>query len=131
MFLSSEANTIGSSILWSCLDDDVDDAILLETFKGIKPKDSTEKGTSSSISREARILRLRTNILRRLQHNIINNKTGLPVSDSEGQQQHYGVVSLHGISRVFRMALSLMPYLNKIDKVSRDLLLIHYCFALL
>mmetsp|Transcript_10940 Transcript_10940/g.24151 ORF Transcript_10940/g.24151 Transcript_10940/m.24151 type:complete len:646 (+) Transcript_10940:312-2249(+) len=68
----------------------------------------------SSITRATRIFRLRRNILQYLQHNIIQLKH--PVLHSEGKWHHSGVLSLRGISRVFRMTISLSPYFNNIDK---------------
>ena len=123
MFLSSQINTIDNSILWTCLDDDMDDAILLEHYGG--------ETTCSSVSRAFRILRLRRNILLYLQHNIIqlnNDNTGSLVPHPERKLQHSDVRSLCGISRVFRMAISLTPCLNNIGKVRRDGRIRHYCF---
>mmetsp|Transcript_12466 Transcript_12466/g.22256 ORF Transcript_12466/g.22256 Transcript_12466/m.22256 type:complete len:709 (-) Transcript_12466:67-2193(-) len=111
MFLSSQINTIDNSILWTCLDDDMDDAILLEHYGG--------ETTCSSVSRAFRILRLRRNILLYLQHNIIqlnNDNTGSLVPHPERKLQHSDVRSLCGISRVFRMAISLTPCLNNFGK---------------
>ena len=118
MFLSSQINTIGNSVLWSCLDDDVDDAILINNLGNPKPPNGIAGETNgSSVSKAFRILRLRRNILRYLQHNIIQLNSE---KARGGELQHSDALSLRGISRVFHMTISLTLCLNNNGKVRKD-----------
>ena len=104
-FLSSDINTIDNCILWSCIEDDADDKILLDSLKS-----NSEVSSSSS----SRIIHLRMHILQYLQQNIIqlNNTTVNPIG------KYSDDISLSGIARVFQMTISLSPYLdyNKVRK---------------
>jgi hypothetical protein len=127
-FLSSEISSIDNSILWSCLDDDVDDAILLKQLGNLEPHNNAEEGMLSSTSRAARILFLRRNVLRCLQNNIVKMKKSnygvrpMPLCHSDS-------LSLRGISRIFGMTISLSTLLDIMNKVRRNagqLLLLHF-----
>ena len=118
MFLSSQINTIGNSVLWSCMDDDVDDAILLNNLGNPKPPNGIAGETNgSSVSKAFRILRLCRNILRYLQQNIIQLNSE---KARGGELQHSDALSLRGISRVFHMTISLTLCLNNNGKVRKD-----------
>lgn len=121
MFLTSESNTISNSILWSCLDDDVDDAILLKHSGNPEPHENAEEDISS---RASRILFLRRSVLRCLQNNIIqleNKNYSLRVMPHrESKCYHSGSLSLRGISRVFGMTISLSNLLNFANEVRRN-----------
>lgn len=113
-FMASEINIIHSSILWDCLDDDADNAIIVEHLKGYKrPTENTEEALSSSFQKASLICHSRINILRKLQHSFLHldNTDRLPGTDSDG------FISPCGISRVFRMAASLLSHLGHIAKV--------------
>ena len=116
-FLSSEMNTIGNAILWSCMNDDVDDTILLDNLG--KSDHHQEEGGLSSVSavRVSRIIRHRGHILNYLEQNIIhlNNKT---YSFGKKSQQS-GVLSLPGVARVLRLTVSLSAYLDHTNEVRR------------
>jgi hypothetical protein len=107
-----------NSILWTCLDDDVDDAVLIDLYGG--------EVARFSESRAIQILHLRRNILRHLRQNIIQlNSDNSLTLDPEKNAQHS--LSLLGVSRVFRMAISLTPCLNTIGQVRRTIPVCHYC----
>ena len=124
-FLTSDINTIHNSVLWSCIDDDMNDAILLESLgKSLgKEEDSEQSPAAAASSRASRIIRHRTHILTYLQHNIIqllnNTSVRLPMPYSEEKCQAYSnnVLSLRGIARVFRMTVSISTYLDGSNKV--------------
>ena len=99
-FLSSDINTIDNCILWSCIEDDADDKILLDSLKS----NLSEASSSSS----SRIIHLRMHILQYLQQNIIqlNNTTVKPLG------KYSDDISLSGIARVFQLTISLSPYLD-------------------
>jgi len=104
-FLSSDINTIDNCILWSCIEDEADDKILLDSLKS-----NSETSSSSS----SRIIHLRMHILQYLQHNIIQlNNTTVKLLGRYSDD-----ISLSGIARVFQMTISLSPYLddNKVRK---------------
>jgi len=104
-FLSSDINTIDNCILWSCIEDEADDKILLDSLKS-----NSETSSSSS----SRIIHLRMHILQYLQQNIIQlNNTTVKLLGRYSDD-----ISLSGIARVFQMTISLSPYLddNKVRK---------------
>jgi hypothetical protein len=112
IFLSSNINAISSSILWSCLDDDVDDAILLKHFNNSLDQNENSMGALSSFTlRASRIYWLRSNVLRSLQNNIIQ-------MNSSTNSACYRSISLCGISRVFGMTVSLSDLMNVKNKVN-------------
>ncbi|KAL7538585.1 hypothetical protein ACHAXR_010064, partial [Thalassiosira sp. AJA248-18] len=118
IFLTSAINNIDNSILWSCVEDDADDGVLLENLGNTKSRGNDRKVTCSSFPMALRIIRLRRIILRYLQHNIIqlnNEKTGYLVPHSEGKLH---ALSLSGISRIFCMTVSLTPCLNDFNKLT-------------
>ena len=117
-FLTSEVNNIDNSVLWSCIDDDMNDAILLESLgKSLGEEEDSEQSPAAS-SRASRIIRHRTHILTYLQQNIIqllnNTSVRLPMPYSEEKCQAYSnnVLSLRGIARVFRMTVSISTHLD-------------------
>ena len=118
-FVSSEINNIDNSTLWSCLDDDVDDAILLKYLGNLEPHENAEEAMSPSTSRAARILFLRRNVLRCLQNNIVqlkkNNYGVCPMLHC-----HSDTLSLRGISWIFGMTISLSNLLDIMNKVRRN-----------
>jgi len=103
IFLSSQINTIDTSILWSCLDDDLDDKVLIDLYG----RDTV----CSSDTRAIQILRLRKNILQHLRQNIIQLTNG---NSHVLYLEKKGSISLVGVSRVFRMAILLTPCLKEI-----------------
>ncbi|KAL9179920.1 hypothetical protein ACHAXT_007890 [Thalassiosira profunda] len=112
VFLSSPANHIHSSILWSCLDDDADDVTLLKTMNPALAKSAEEEGTF--VSSAMRIIRLRRTILRYLQLNSIQTNDcdgSLPSMRSEEKLR-----ASRGISRAFRMTISLTDCLDSMGK---------------
>ena len=112
LFLSSNINTISSSILWSCLDDDVDDAILLKHFNNsLDQNENSMEALSSFTLRASRIYWLRSNVIRSLQNNIIQ-------MNSSTNSACYRSISLCGISRVFGMTVSLSNLMNVKNKVN-------------
>lgn len=126
-FLSSEINNIDNSTLWSCLDDEVGDAILLKHLGNLEPHANAEEEMSPSTSRAAGILYLRRNVLRCLQNNIVQSKKN---NYGVRPMLHYNSdsLSLRGISRIFEMTISLSNLLDIMNKVRRNsgpLLLLH------
>ena len=112
IFLSSNINAISSSILWSCLDDDVDDAILLKHFNNsLDQNENSMEALSSFTFRASRIYWLRSNVIRSLQNNVIQ-------MNSSTNSACYRSISLCGISRVFRMTVSLSNLMNVKNKVN-------------
>ena len=122
-----------SSILWNCIIDDVDDDILLEIIGATSATRETLSGESTvppshsyaTTSRACRIIRLRRDVLRQLQHNVIQlNNEKLPVKndydllDCNRDIPHFSALSVLGFSRVFSMAMSLTAYLNRVSNVS-------------
>ena len=118
-FFTSEINNIDNSTLWSCLDDDVDDAILLKYLGNLEPHENAEEVMSPSTSRAARILFLRRNVLLCLQNNIVQ-----PKKNNYGVRPmlhcHSDSLSLRGISRIFGMTISLSNLLDIMNKVRRN-----------
>ena len=119
--LTSDINTIHNSVLWSCIDDDMNDAILLESLgKSLDGEEDSEQSPApaAASSRVSRIIRQRTHILTYLQQNIIqllnnNNNVRLQMPYVEEECQAYlDVLSLKGIARVFRMTVSISTHLN-------------------
>ena len=123
-FLSSKANHIDDTILWNCLDDDIDDDAIVEDMRHIDPRGIAQGGNSSHGSRTSMILKLREFILERLLHNIlqmnsnISSASRMPHSEVPRRQQDS--VSLRGTSRLFRMTTSLLD-VYFINNVSCDL----------
>jgi hypothetical protein len=119
MFFSSDITTIDSSIFWSCLDDDADDALLLNHLGKLEPHITTEECMGSSISRAHGILFLRRNILRCLQNNIVQskNKNCCPMLHRDRKRCHLGSLSLRGISRIFEVTMSLSKLSKIMNKV--------------
>jgi len=112
IFLASDVNAISSSILWSCLDDDVDDAVLLKHFNNsLDQNENSMEALSSFTLRALRIYWLRSNVIRSLQHNII-------LMNSSINSACYSLISLCGISRVFGMTVSLSNLINVKNKVN-------------
>lgn len=106
-FLSSRDIKIGGSVLWSCLDDEVDDGILRQHYGCKKVSEN---------STVLRILRQRKNLLQSLQHII---------QHSSNQES----LLLPGIARVFRMTIFLTPRLSDTRKVRAFMMLkliMHY-----
>ena len=127
-FLTSDINTIHNSVLWSCIDDDMNDAILLEGLgKSLCEEEDSEQSPAAAAAslRASRIIRHRTHILTYLQQNILqllnNTSVRLPMPYSEEKCQAYSnnVLSLRGIARVFRMTVSISTYLDGSNKVRR------------
>ena len=129
-FLTSDINTIHNSVLWSCIDDGMNDAILLEGLgKSWGDEEDSEKSPTVAAAaaslRASRIIRHRTHILTYLQQNILqllnNTSVRLPMPYSEEKCQAYSnnVLSLRGIARVFRMTVSISTYLDGSNKVRR------------
>ena len=127
-FLTSDINNIDNSVLWSCIDDDMNDAILLEGLgKSLCEEEDSEQSPAAAAAslRASRIIRHRTHILTYLQQNILqllnNNSVRLPMPYSEEKCQAYSnnVLSLRGIARVFRMTVSISTYLDGSNKVRR------------
>ena len=128
-FLTSDINNIDNSVLWSCIDDDMNDAILLEGLgKSLGDEEDSEKSPTVAAAaaaslRASRIIRHRTHILTYLQQNILqllnNDSVRLPMPYSEEKCQAYSnnVLSLRGIARVFRMTVSVSTYLDGSNKV--------------
>lgn len=114
LFLSSDINAINSSILWSCLEDDVDDAILLKHFNnGLDQNENSMEALSSFTLRASKIYWLRINVIRSLQNDILQLN-----SSSNDTRYSSGSVSLCGISRVFGMIASLSNLMNVKSKVN-------------
>ena len=108
-FLNSRMNIFDSSILWSCMLDDVDDAFLLDTMT------NTASIDEQSLSRQQLIIHFRIHILRYLQHNLTsNNKKKRLHRQSLGDNTSatFDDLSLLGISRVFQLLMSLTPCLS-------------------
>ena len=127
-FLTSDINNIDNSVLWSCIDDDMNDAILLEGLgKSLCEEEDSEQSPAAAAAslRASRIIRHRTHILTYLQQNILqllnNTSVRLPMLYSEEKCQAYSnnVLSLRGIARVFRMTVSISTYLDGSNKVRR------------
>ena len=127
-FLTSDINNIDNSVLWSCIDDDMNDAILLEGLgKSLCEEEDSEQSPAAAAAslRASRIIRHRTHILTYLQQNILqllnNTSVRLPMPYSEEKCQAYSnnVLSLRGIARVFRMTVSISTYLDGSNKVRR------------
>ena len=127
-FLTSDINNIDNSVLWSCIDDDMNDAILLEGLgKSLCEEEDSEQSAAAAAAslRASRIIRHRTHILTYLQQNILqllnNTSVRLPMPYSEEKCQAYSnnVLSLRGIARVFRMTVSISTYLDGSNKVRR------------
>ena len=112
IFLASDVNAISSSILWSCLDDDVDDAVLLKHFNNsLDQNENSMEALSSFTLRALRIYWLRSNVIRSLQNNII-------LMNSSINSACDSLISLCGISRVFGMTVSLSNLINVKNKVN-------------
>jgi hypothetical protein len=123
-FMSSNVNTIDDSILWSCLDDDADDDVLLEHIQNLKPREIAKGEKSLSNSRASMIIRLRRNIIRYLQQNIIkmnSNTFSRRMLYPDEMLRQPDSVSLRCISRIFSMTVSLSIASNKISKVRRTI----------
>lgn len=107
--MSSRINNIDNSIYWSCLEDDADDALLLEHFENIMKSTRNESESSSAAS----IIRLRKNIFQRLQQNILllNDDSRETYSEGNGLQRSE-TLSPSGIARLFRLTVLLVPFLN-------------------
>jgi hypothetical protein len=121
MFFSSDITTICNSIFWTCLDDDADDALLLNHLGKLEPHETTEECMGSSITRAHGIIFLRRNILRCLQNNIVQsmNKNSCPMPHRNTKRCYLGSLSLRGISRIFGMTMSLSKLVNIMSKVRR------------
>lgn len=118
--MSSKANFIDDAILWTCLDDDIDDDALVEAFRNLIPKRSAQEGNLSLFSSAYMIFNRRICILQCLLQNMlqINSKT----FPSETTRCQPISVSHRDISRLFRMMISLSDvYIIKVcrehDKV--------------
>ena len=123
MFMSSKANCIDETILWTCLDDDIDDEALVKDMQSHNPRLSAQEDNSSRFPRISTILRLRRSILQCLLHNVLqmNSKSWSASSmPSESTRPQQYSVSLRGISRLFRMTISLLD-IHVISNVSFDL----------
>jgi hypothetical protein len=131
IFFSSDITTIDNSIFWSCLDDDADDALLLNHLGKLEPHKTTEEHMESSTSRAHGILFLRINILRCLQNNIVQskNKHCRPMPHRGRKRCHLGSLSLSGISRIFGVTMSLSKLSNIMNKV-RIKAFLHDMFSL-
>lgn len=108
-FLNSRMNRFDSSILWSCMLDDVDDAFLLETMTKSASMDE------QSLSRQQQIIHFRIRILRYLQHSLTSNNKMKRLHGSAlgyNTSATFDDLSLHGISRVFQLLMSLTPCLS-------------------
>lgn len=117
LFLSSRVNTIGNSILFCCLDDDADDALLLEYFGVPNPQEDGDKVTSSLFARTRRTLRQRMNFLRYLQDNIIHLNTTNADPATVQSHEFASDLFLRCISRVFGMTISLTVHFDGAGKV--------------
>ncbi len=124
MFMSSKANGIDDTILWTCLDDDIDDEALVKDMQSHSPRVSAQEENSSHCPRISMILRLRRSILECLLKNVLqmNSKSSsaslmMPFELTRPRQYS---VSLRGISRLFRMTISLLD-IHVISNVSCDL----------
>jgi hypothetical protein len=107
--MSSKANAIDDTILWTCLDDGNDDDALVKDMRSLMQRDSAQEEISNS-SRVSSILLLRRSIIQCLLHNVLNSKSSFTsfMSLSDLTRRQLDSVSLRGISRLFRMTISLL-----------------------
>jgi len=108
-FLNSRMNKFDSSIMWSCILDDVDDAFLLETMT------KTSSIDEQLLSRQQQIIHFRIHILRYLQHNLTSNTKQKRLHGQawgNNTPATFNDLSLLGISRVFQLLMSLTPCLS-------------------
>lgn len=94
-FLGSRMNRFSSPILWSCMLDEVDDAFLVETMTKNVTMDTI------SLSRWQHIITFRIQVIRHLQQCL--GDTNAPSFDE---------ATLHGLSRVCQLLMSLTPCLS-------------------
>lgn len=137
--------------------DDVDDSILfrgmdLMSTGAVRDSGKTRNTQTTSpalMPGVCRIIRLRRAILIQLQHNIIQLKQQHAHSHTHRPARKHGANnsdwlhcvgrdlsrpvprldsrSLHGLGRVFRMAMSITSYLNRISKVRIELINMSVC----
>lgn len=109
IFVASDVHAISSTILWSCLDDDVDDAVLLKHFNNsLDQNENSMEALSSFTLRASRIYWLRSNVIRSF----------IILMNSSINSACYSLISLYGISRVFGMTVSLSNLMNVKNKVN-------------